>query len=419
MRQWSLRTQVALLLTVGLLIAQAINLGLALEQRRSGGRAAVADIAAARLADQLAEPDRRTRRRPPLIFAKEGGARDTALEVAVGERLTSDFGLPAVDVRAIRRGAGAGGRARLILSARAASGERVAVAVRGPAPIGPLLASLIVQTLVILLALLLPLLWVLGRATRPLATLTAAARDWRPGGDAPPLRPSGPADVRALIAAFDDLRDRVERMLSEKDVMLGAIGHDLRTPLAALRLEVEGVAEDEVREPMIGSLDRLADELESILALARTGRALPTRTPIDLAALLAEVVTGHGTATLQVNADATVAGDAPALRRALTNLVDNAERYGERAHVTLALEDQRAIVRIADEGPGLPTADLLRAGEPFVRFEPSRNRATGGHGLGLAIARATVERHGGTLSLANRLTGGLEVTVALPLSETS
>ncbi len=414
MKRWSLRKQVAVLLTASLVIIQSINLGLALDQRRSGGREAVADIAAARLADRLTEPDRNLRRPRPSSLSAGAGTRDLALEAGITERLASDFGFSNVDVRAVWRGSGRNGRARLRVSAQGEQGERVSVVVRGPVSIRPLLASLIGQTFIILLALLLPLLWLLGRATRPLGALTQAAQDWRPGDKATPLYVVGPSDVRALIVAFDNLRDRVEQMLSEKDVMLGAIGHDLRTPLAALRLEVEGINEDDVREPMIDSLDRLAEELESILALARTARALPTRVPIDLAALLQKVVDGRDAVTLEVAATATTLGDYAALRRALANLVDNAEWYGAQAYVTLAVEEFEAIVRITDEGPGLPVTDLARAGEPFVRFEPSRNRATGGHGLGLAIAKATVERHGGTLILANRTIGGLEVTVRLP-----
>ncbi len=417
-----LRAQVALLLAAGLLIAQAVNLGLALEQRRAGGWDAAADIAAARLADRVAgvdgrEPRPRAGRRNARLAAVAAGApREAALERAVGERLAADYGLRLPDIRAVSRPGGRRARSRLIVSATAPSGEPVAVAVRGPAPVGPLVAALVGQTLVILLALLAPLLWLLGRATRPLERLTAAVRGWRPDAPAPPLAPSGPADVRELTAAFTDLRERIDRLLAEKDVMLGAIGHDLRTPLAALRLEVEGVAEDAVREPMVASLDRLGDELESILALARTARALPESAPVELAALLAEVVAGRASVRLGTAGPAVVAGDAAALRRAFANLVDNAVRYGGGARVSLTVEGARAVARVADDGPGLSAAQLARAGEPFVRFEDSRNRATGGHGLGLAIARAIVERHGGALRLANGTEGGLEATVTLPLA---
>lgn len=356
-----------------------------------------------------------------LSSVAEATPRDEVLERAVGERLVADYDLRLTDIRIVRRDGGRGGRARLIVAARDLLGKPVAVAVRGPAPVGPLVVELIAQTLVILLALLVPLLWLLGRATRPLERLTAAARAWRPGVPVSALTPSGPADVRGLIVAFGNLSKRIDHLLTEKDVMLGAIGHDLRTPLSALRIDVESLMDDAVREPMIVSLDRLAEELESILTLARTGHALLTKAPVELAALLADVVAGHATIRLEASSPAVILGDPAALRRAFANLVHNAERYGGRGSVDLVEEDAkdgaRAIVRVADDGPGLPVDALVRAGEPFVRFETSRNRATGGHGLGLAIARATFERHGGTLTLANRQAGGLEAKVLLPLAK--
>ena len=272
----------------------------------------------------------------------------------------------------------------------------------------------------LLTALLCLILWlVLRRITGPLAQLTQRTERFsqKPGASEP-MEPSGPSDVRLLIAAHNAMEARIGAMLDEKDVMLGAIGHDLKTPLAALRVRVESVADETARARMVDSIEDITRTLDEILSLARVGKsgALPERT--DLAALAASVVeefedTGE---TVALDAARVVAPvHLTWLTRGLRNLVSNALRYGGNARVTVLSEDKRAILRVEDTGPGIPEDRIADMLEPFTRGEASRNRATGGAGLGLTLARAVAEQHGGTLDLTNRPEGGLRAEFRLPL----
>jgi signal transduction histidine kinase len=282
------------------------------------------------------------------------------------------------------------------------------------------LGTLIMQTLLLYVVLVGLLALLLRRITQPLAALTRRletfAETRETGGQ---LTPSGPADTRRLIAAHNAMEARIAALLDEKDVMLGAIGHDLKTPLAALRVRIESVPDDAERHKMAATIEDIARTLDDILSLARVGRPTDPLESTDLAALVASVVEEFedmGEAvTFEQGERIALPLRATWLRRALRNLIANALRYGERANVTLLREGGTAVVRIDDEGPGIPDKDLGRMMEPFTRGEASRNRSTGGAGLGLAIARAIAEQHGGRLALANRREGGLRVELRLPL----
>lgn len=272
----------------------------------------------------------------------------------------------------------------------------------------------------LLAALLCFVLWlVLRRITGPLAQLTQRTERFsQKPGTSEPMEPSGPADVRRLIAAHNAMEARIGAMLDEKDVMLGAIGHDLKTPLAALRVRVESVEDETARARMVDSIEDITRTLDEILGLARVGKsdALPERT--DLAALAASVVEEFEDTGEIVSLDAARVV-APVhltwLKRGLRNLVSNALRYGGNASVTVLSEGNFAILRVEDTGPGIPEGRIANMLEPFTRGEASRNRATGGAGLGLTLARAVAEQHGGTLELANRPEGGLRAELRIPL----
>ena len=259
----------------------------------------------------------------------------------------------------------------------------------------------------------------LRRITRPLAALTRRletfARTRETDGQ---LEPSGPEDTRRLIAAHNAMEGSIAALLDEKDVMLGAIGHDLKTPLAALRVRIESVPDDAERGRMAATIEDITRTLDDILSLARVGRPTDPLEVTDLGALVAAVVEEFEDMGEPVTLGETVRIALPLratwLRRALRNLLGNALRYGERASVSLRREGDEAVVRIEDEGPGIPKAELASMTEPFTRGEASRNRATGGAGLGLSIAKAIAEQHGGRLVLANRPEGGLRVELRLP-----
>ena len=277
---------------------------------------------------------------------------------------------------------------------------------------------LIGQTLILYAIVLLPVLWIGRRISRPLKTLAAAARDFTPRNGDAPIEERGPGDVRDVIAAFNALRLRVTAMLDEKDRMLGAIGHDLRTPLAALRVRVESVEDDQDRERMADTIAEMNRTLDDILSLARLGRPSEPPTEVDLAALVDAVVEDFRDLGNEVSFEETnrlTMKLRPSLmRRAVRNLIENAVKYADGAEVRIEPAASEVRIVVADRGPGIPEDRLAEVFDPFTRLEGSRNRETGGIGLGLALARAIVREARGDIRLANRDGGGLEAIIALP-----
>jgi signal transduction histidine kinase len=224
--------------------------------------------------------------------------------------------------------------------------------------------------------------------------------------------------VRRAVEAFNAMNRRTLALLDEKDRMLGAIGHDLRTPLASLRIRAENMGPDEERERLVSTVEEMAATLEDMLTLARTGRAREPVRPVDLAALADALVEEYrelGAAAAFIASERAVLAVQPNLfRRALRNLIDNALAYGGGATVAVEEREEEIELRVEDEGPGIPAERLDEVLEPFRRLEQSRNRASGGAGLGLAIADAVARSHGGRLALANRPEGGLRASLTLP-----
>ena len=295
------------------------------------------------------------------------------------------------------------------------------VAVRSRIQVGGdrLQGFLLWQTLSLYLLLLVPIMLIAWRAARPLRDLTRAARTNPALRDATPLEEEGPSDMRDLIAAFNAYRARIATMLSDKDRMLGAVGHDLRTPLASLRVRVEQVEDEALRDKMIASIEEMTAMLSDILALARSGAGTEAQERIPLRELIGELAAdyqerGQDVAIAGV-ADAAVLARPMLLKRALRNLADNAVAYGVRARLSVRVEDGTARIAVSDDGPGLTEEQIRTLIEPFARGEQSRNRATGGAGLGLSIARDIAEGEGGSLTLSNRPGGGLDAVIALPV----
>ncbi|MEO1969238.1 MAG: ATP-binding protein [Sphingomonadaceae bacterium] len=281
--------------------------------------------------------------------------------------------------------------------------------------------GLLLQTAILFAVLMSLLFLALRRITRPLAALTRRTTQIAvPGSDSAPLDPSGPRDIRALISAHNAMEARIGAMLDEKDVMLGAIGHDLKTPLAALRVRIESVDDERQRATMAATIEDITRTLDEILELARIGRATKPPERADLFALAASVVEEFEDLGEEVELADSEKVSASVhitwLKRALRNLVGNALRYGGSAQVSLHSVNNEAVLRVEDSGPGIPEDRLAAMTEPFVRGEASRSRSTGGTGLGLTLARAIAEQHGGTLVLANRPEGGLAAEIRLPAS---
>ncbi len=266
-------------------------------------------------------------------------------------------------------------------------------------------------------------LWAVRRLTAPVSTLARAAERLGRDVNAPPLPEDGPTEVAQAAAAFNTMAARIRRFVSDRTEMLTAIGHDLRTPITRLKLRAEFVDDDELRRKMLLDLEELEAMVSATLAFGRDATATEPVSAIDLAELLRTVLDEAGDARPDAADTLSYAGPPHltvrarplALKRALANLIANAVSYGGSARVRLEAPLAGTIgVAIEDAGPGIPPQELDRVFEPFHRVESSRNRETGGVGLGLPIARNILRAHGGDVTLSNRPGGGARALVTLP-----
>jgi signal transduction histidine kinase len=261
-------------------------------------------------------------------------------------------------------------------------------------------------------------IWAARRVTAPLAALAAAAQRLGQDVNAPPMAEIGTVETRQASRAFNEMQVRLRELIDNRTRLLAAVSHDLRTPLTLLRLRAENVADAEERDRMLATIAEMDTMVGSTLQYAREDMAAePVRTT-DLAALVQSIVDDMADAGFDVAMEpaAPILRECrpSALKRAVRNLVDNAVRYGKSARVAIRDEAKSIDITLDDAGPGLPAEELARVFQPFYRVEGSRSRETGGVGLGLAIARSLVERHGGTLTLTNRPAGGLCAQIRLP-----
>jgi signal transduction histidine kinase len=260
--------------------------------------------------------------------------------------------------------------------------------------------------------------WAARRVTVPLERFAQAAGRLGTDVNAPPMAEAGPSEILQAARAFNQMQERIQRLVDDRTRMLAAIAHDLRTVLTRLRLRAELIDDTEQQGKAIADLDAMATMLDETLAFARDDSAGETREDVDLAALvrsLCDDLADAGQPVHYLGPDRLRFACRPvALRRALANLIDNAVKYGGVAEVGLQADRDTIRLTIEDRGAGIPAAAREQVFQPFFRLEPSRSRATGGTGLGLAVARTIVHRHGGEITLDDRPGGGLLVRVILP-----
>ena len=261
--------------------------------------------------------------------------------------------------------------------------------------------------------------WFARRLAAPFAAFARAAERLGRDPEAPPLEIGGTAEVRAAVAALNVMQLRLKRYVTYRTTMIGAIAHDLRTPLTRLRFRIEAVPDD-LRAKLAADIDEMEAMVSATVAFVQDTTRPGSRTKIEVSSLVETVMdeaaeTGADAAVEQVTRTV-VDADPIALKRLVSNLVNNALKFGTRARGRVFSESGMAIIEVDDDGPGVPESEIERVFEPFHRLEQSRSRETGGVGLGLAVVRAVARGHGGDVTLQNRPDGGLRARVSLPLA---
>jgi signal transduction histidine kinase len=297
-------------------------------------------------------------------------------------------------------------------------GDRVAFRTFSPRGTPPFPQHFVVE-LGLLTVMLGIVLYAMTRTiTRPLAALATAADAVGRGKAIQPLKERGARELKRATRAFNAMQERLNRYLDSRTRVLAAMSHDLRTPITRLRLRVESIEDEALRTRCVEDLDEMTRLVRGALSIFRGLNDEEPTVAVDIDALLEELRRRYAevsaTVAIEGRAAAPFPGKPLAIKRCLGNLVDNALQYGEHAAIAVTDSAQELTIRVLDDGPGIPEAELERVFEPFYRLESSRNRATGGTGLGLSIARDLAQASGGSLTLANRSGGGLEARLVLP-----
>lgn len=262
-------------------------------------------------------------------------------------------------------------------------------------------------------------LWAANRVTQPITQFARAAEQFGQDVNAPPLPETGSRELRQAIQAFNQMQERLRQLVNDRTFMLAAISHDLRTVLTRLKLRTEFIADPEQAQKANTDIDQMQAMLQETLTFARAETASEADVKVDLAGLLQSLCddltdAGHQ-ASYEGPMHLTYECQPVALRRAFMNLMENAVKYGEVAIIRLTLKPEWIVITICDQGPGIPPEMQEQVFTPFFRLEQSRNRETGGAGLGLTVARTAIRRHGGDITF-DSIEGGLQVRVVLPRS---
>lgn len=448
----TLRAQIAILVLGVLVLAQALSLWFFVDERSLAVQAAIGAEAAGRAANvakliegapqELHAQIVRAATSPLVRFDltdgpsvahgqhDDGGAVEARIRALLGESYSRDI---RVEVHEIEGGLlplpnlspemaemhaemmqGSLAAIEMELSIALAGGNWLNIATRFERP--PLQwsrASNISFALTAGLLLVASFWFILSRLIGPLDTLATASERLGRGAAEGDLPVIGPKEVQDLTRAFNIMQDRLTRFVSDRTQMLAALAHDLRSPLTALRVRSEMVEEEDTRASLVASSEEMQRMVDATLDFAKgVGQHEEVQT-IDLHDLIADM----GLDKVQLNSDGplTVSVKPSAMGRAMRNLIENAIRYGNEARVSWEQVGSEVVIAIDDNGPGIPENQLEAVFGPYVRLEASRSQETGGHGLGLSIARSIVLEHGGSISLKNRVDAGLRALITLPI----
>lgn len=265
-------------------------------------------------------------------------------------------------------------------------------------------------------------LWAARALTAPLSAFAKAAENFSLDGSAPLLPERGPEEIRSVAMALNRMRQRITALIDNRTKMLAAISHDLRTPITRMRLRSEFIEDEGHRSRMLHDLDQMRSMLESVLSFLRNDRKLESMTLVDIASTL-QLITdqfadmGHKVA-YEGPEHAMAMARPDDLHRCVTNLVENAVKFGAEIKIRLLASAGMMTIEVEDDGPGISDARKEVMLEPFVRGDDARNMdESPGFGLGLSIARSIVLAHGGEFSLNDRQPNGLIVRIQLPVGE--
>jgi len=277
--------------------------------------------------------------------------------------------------------------------------------------------TLLLILAILIAAVLIVSLLAVRLATRPLSMLTRAADKLGGNINQPPLSESGSMEVRHAARAFNSMQMRLQNFIEDRTRLLSAISHDLKTPITRMRLRAEMLDDQEQRESFIKNLDEMQLIASETLDFLRTDDAREPLQTIDICALLDAIKNDAAELGHKVQVETCslkpLHARPMALKRCIGNLVENAIKYGNEARITTHENERALVISITDSGPGIPADKLDAVFEPFYRIETSRNRDTGGSGLGLSIARNIALSHGGDLHLSNNPKGGLQAILTL------
>jgi signal transduction histidine kinase len=430
----SLFARMALILLAGLFVAQGISTWLQWDERAK----AVSQARGLNFADRVAEsvrvlesrgPSQRTAALAALQseglhaeLVQDNQVSGSVPRGAIQGSVSARLGGPR-DIRTVGTHAGMGaqpGNPQRSVDVRLQDGQWVRITDRreADAAVPALPVSLILQLIVTLAIVSVAVMAAVRQATRPLQQLAQAADALGRDLDALPLSEAGPTETRSATRAFNRMQKRIQYLIHERARALAAVSHDLRTPLTRLRLRAELVDDVELREQMAGDLESMAAMIDATLDYLRGLKNTELVRAIDVNALLESMVEDarviRRPIRLEGQANAPYSGRLSALQRAVQNLIDNAIKYGQSAHIVVMDSAHELRIAVRDNGPGIPAADLQHVTEPYYRVDVARNSATVGVGLGLSIAKDIAFLHGGKLQLSNRAKGGLEATLVLP-----
>jgi signal transduction histidine kinase len=259
--------------------------------------------------------------------------------------------------------------------------------------------------------------------SKPIERLAAAVRQFGLNPQAPSIAETGPRELQQVIRTFNAMQTQIQKFVAYRTMMLAAISHDLRTPLTRMRLRGEFIEDQEQQARLFRDVDEMQNMVEEALVFFRDDATAEETTSFDLPRVLLTIANDYADQGIEIAyAGPTYAvywGRPLTLKRAFSNLIDNAAKYAKSAEIELSREKAAFVVVINDRGPGIPPDALDHVFRPYYRVDQSRNRSTGGVGLGLTVAQSIIQGHGGEIILENRREGGLQARVVLPVLHSS